>query len=101
MSFRVTLTQAATSSCYISDNGDYAFSAGGHGARINTLDDDGGIGDLIDEMFYVPKQEMGRVDRTRAAVLHGAHGFDVNVNNKGFVPHLYVHICPRYLFEAR
>lgn len=62
-------------------------------------------------MFYVPQQEIPRVDKTRAAVvsleysldiefgstdarnslqLYGAHGFDVNVNDKGFVPHLYV-----------
>jgi carboxy-cis,cis-muconate cyclase len=89
----------ATSSCYISNDGDYAFSAGGHGARINALDIDGGIGNMTDEIFYVPKQEMGKVDRTRAAVLYGAHGFDVNVNKKGFVPHLYVRKCTRHLFR--
>ncbi|KAM5354539.1 hypothetical protein ACJ41O_001186 [Fusarium nematophilum] len=79
-----------TSSCYFSDNGEYAFTAGGSGARINALTEDGGIGEEVHEMFYVPEQEIPRVDKTRSAVasLYGAHGFDVNVNNKGFIPHL-------------
>ncbi|KAF2998820.1 hypothetical protein E8E13_002024 [Curvularia kusanoi] len=105
----INTANVTTSFCYISDNGDYTFSAGGSGARINAIDEDGGIGDIVNEMFYVPQQEIPRVDKTRAAVvsmenpldmelgstdtrdffqLYGAHGFDVNVNNKGFVPHL-------------
>ncbi|KAH7395346.1 Lactonase, 7-bladed beta-propeller-domain-containing protein [Phaeosphaeria sp. MPI-PUGE-AT-0046c] len=84
----INTANVTTSSCYISDNGDYAFSAGGSGARINAIDEDGGIGEMTAEMFYVPEEEMKNVDKTRAAVLYGAHGFDVNVNNKGFVPHL-------------
>jgi carboxy-cis,cis-muconate cyclase len=111
---------SATSSCYISENGAYTFSAGGSGARINAIDEDGGIGETVHEMFYVPKEEIPNVDKTRKAVvslraifpsfaglisrthfffciqltrdmfrkLYGAHGFDVNVNSKGFVPHL-------------
>ncbi|KAL8377855.1 hypothetical protein RB595_008507 [Gaeumannomyces hyphopodioides] len=77
-----------TSSCYFSDNGKYTFTAGGPGARINKLDEDGGIGEQTHEMFYVPSQDIPRVDKTRQAVLYGAHSFDVNTNNKGFVPHL-------------
>ncbi|KAH8725730.1 Lactonase, 7-bladed beta-propeller-domain-containing protein [Phaeosphaeriaceae sp. PMI808] len=84
----INTANITTSSCYFSDNGNYAFSAGGSGARINAIDNDGGIGDMINEFFYVPEQEITRVDRTRSAVLYGAHGFDVNINNKGFVPHL-------------
>ncbi|USP81092.1 hypothetical protein yc1106_08366 [Curvularia clavata] len=60
----------------------------GSGARINKIDEDGGVGETVQEMFYVPSEEMERVDRTRKAVLYGAHGFDVNGNGKGFVPHL-------------
>jgi carboxy-cis,cis-muconate cyclase len=63
------LTSSATSSCYISDNGNYAFSAGGSGARINALDEDGGIGEMTQEMLYVPKEEMDVVDKTRTAVV--------------------------------
>ncbi|KAH8590209.1 Lactonase, 7-bladed beta-propeller-domain-containing protein [Bisporella sp. PMI_857] len=77
-----------SSSCYFSDDGRYAFSAGGPTARIHSLDDDGGISEQVDEMFYVPKEDIDNVTKTRAAVLYGAHGFDVNINNKGFVPHL-------------
>lgn len=119
----------ASSSCYISDNGDYAFSAGGPSARIHTITEDGGLGELVDELFYVPEEEMDNVGKTREAVvsflsvlpliilvclvsymavpnktlytihsvssttnpfpkLYGAHAFDLNVNNKAFVPHL-------------
>lgn len=63
------LILSATSSCYISDNGGFTFSAGGSGARVNAIDDDGGIGEIVDEMFYVPRQEMARVDTTRSAVV--------------------------------
>ena len=63
------LTLVATSSCYISDNGGFAFSAGRSGARINAIDEDGGIGEMVDEMFYVPEEEMVRVDKTRKGVV--------------------------------
>ncbi|KAF6812842.1 carboxy-cis,cis-muconate cyclase [Colletotrichum plurivorum] len=65
------------------NDGKYTFSAGGPGARINLIAEDGGIGEQIDEMFYVPKQDIEDVDKTRQAVLYGAHAFDVNVNRKG------------------
>ncbi|CAI6080447.1 unnamed protein product [Clonostachys chloroleuca] len=77
-----------SSSCYFSDDGQYAFSAGGPTARIHKLDEDGSIADQVYEMLYVPEQEVPNVDKTRNSVLYGAHGFDVNVNKKGFVPHL-------------
>ncbi|KAF6813048.1 hypothetical protein CMUS01_12930 [Colletotrichum musicola] len=65
------------------NDGKYTFSAGGPGARINLIAEDGGIGEQIDEMFYVPKLDIEDVDKTRQAVLYGAHAFDVNVNRKG------------------
>lgn len=59
----------ATSSCYFSDNGDYVFTAGGPGARINALTEDGGIGEEVHEMFYVPPEDIPDVDKTRSAVV--------------------------------
>ncbi|KAB8263544.1 Lactonase, 7-bladed beta-propeller-domain-containing protein [Aspergillus pseudonomiae] len=76
-----------SSACYISDDGRYAFSAGGPTAHIHSLDD-GAIGDEIQELYLIPEEDIDSVDKTRQAVLHGAHAFDVNINNKGFVPHL-------------
>ncbi|GAB1205321.1 hypothetical protein APSETT445_003994 [Aspergillus pseudonomiae] len=76
-----------SSACYISDDGRYTFSAGGPTAHIHSLDD-GAIGDEIQELYLIPEEDIDSVDKTRQAVLHGAHAFDVNVNNKGFVPHL-------------
>ncbi|KAL5363246.1 Lactonase, 7-bladed beta-propeller-domain-containing protein [Aspergillus floccosus] len=73
-----------SSSCYISDNAHFAFSAGGPTARINALDEDGGIGEQVDELYLIPEEDVERVDK----LLYGGHGFDVNVNGKGFVPHL-------------
>lgn len=63
------LTYTATSSCYFSEDGDYVFSAGGPGARINAITDDGGIGEQVDEMFFVPEQDIPNVDKTRQAVV--------------------------------
>ncbi|GES63192.1 lactonase, 7-bladed beta propeller [Aspergillus terreus] len=98
-----------SSSCYISDNGQFAFSVGGPTARIHALDQDGSIGNQVDELYLIPEEDVERVDKTRNAVvsapgifglcgycgsdlckfqLYGGHGFDVNVNGKGFVPHL-------------
>ncbi|KAF5679218.1 muconate cycloisomerase I [Fusarium heterosporum] len=58
-----------SSSCYISDDGNLAFSSGGSTAAIHALTEDGGFGEQVDELY-------------------GAHAFDVNINRKGFVPHL-------------
>lgn len=77
----VNLTWTATSSCYISDNGDYTFSAGGSGARINAIDEDGGIGHVVNEMFYVPQQEIPRVDKTRAAVVSLENPLDIELGS--------------------
>ncbi|KAI0164040.1 Lactonase, 7-bladed beta-propeller-domain-containing protein [Xylariaceae sp. FL1272] len=77
-----------TSSFYFSEDGKIAFSAGGSGGRINAIDDDGAIGQQLDEVFFVPKEEIVNVDETRAEVLYGGHAFDMNVNRKAFVPHL-------------
>ncbi|OQD67468.1 hypothetical protein PENPOL_c003G10242 [Penicillium polonicum] len=77
-----------SSACYISDDGQYSFSAGGPTAQINSLGGNGIIGDITDELYLIPVDDINSVDKTRNAVLHGAHAFDVNVNNKGFVPRL-------------
>ncbi|KAF5534416.1 muconate cycloisomerase I [Fusarium mexicanum] len=44
--------------------------------------------DTVQELYMVPEEEIKNVNKTRAAVLYGAHAFDINVNRKGFVPHL-------------
>ncbi|KAF5246895.1 hypothetical protein FAUST_1080 [Fusarium austroamericanum] len=77
-----------SSSCYISDDGNLAFSSGGSTAHIHALTEDGGLGEMVDELYMVPEEEIKNVNKTRAAVLYGAHAFDINVNRKGFVPHL-------------
>ncbi|RGP72457.1 hypothetical protein FSPOR_2668 [Fusarium sporotrichioides] len=77
-----------SSSCYVSDDGNLAFSSGGSTAHIHALTENGGIGEMVDELYMVPEEEIKNVNKTRAAVLYGAHAFDVNVNRKGFVPHL-------------
>lgn len=73
----------ASSSCYISDDGEYAFSAGGPTAHIHAISENGGIGEQIDELLFIPEQEIPNVDKTRNAVVsltynsqnHGT-GFD-------------------------
>ncbi|RFN43128.1 hypothetical protein FIE12Z_12631 [Fusarium flagelliforme] len=77
-----------SSSCYFSDDGNLAFSSGGSTAAIHDLNKDGSIGKQVEELYMVPKEEIVNVNKTRAAVLYGAHAFDINVNRKGFVPHL-------------
>jgi carboxy-cis,cis-muconate cyclase len=59
----------ATSSCYLSDDGEFAYSAGGPGARINALTDDGSLGEEVQEMLYVPKEDIEDVNKTRSAVV--------------------------------
>ncbi|VTT78786.1 unnamed protein product [Fusarium fujikuroi] len=80
-----------SSSCYFSDDGNLAFSSGGSTAAIHALTENGAIGEQIQELYMVPEEEIKNVNKTRAAViskLYGAHAFDINVNRKGFVPHL-------------
>ncbi|KAF5682135.1 Muconate cycloisomerase 1 [Fusarium circinatum] len=76
-----------SSSCYFSDDGNLAFSSGGSTAAIHALTENGAIGDQIQELYMLPEEEIKNVNKTRAAVLYGAHAFDINVNRKGFVPH--------------
>ncbi|KAL5337057.1 Lactonase, 7-bladed beta-propeller-domain-containing protein [Aspergillus crustosus] len=82
------MTNITSSSCYISEDGRYTYSAGGPTGQIHALDNDGVIGDLVDEVYFIPEEDIPSVDKTRAAVLYGGHAFDVNANSKGFVPHL-------------
>ncbi|KAJ4185823.1 hypothetical protein NW755_008275 [Fusarium falciforme] len=77
-----------SSSCYFSDDGNLAFSSGGSTASIHALTEVGGIGKQVEELYMVPEEEIVNVNKTRAAVLYGAHAFDININRKGFVPHL-------------
>ncbi|EXL70862.1 hypothetical protein FOPG_13350 [Fusarium oxysporum f. sp. conglutinans race 2 54008] len=77
-----------SSSCYFSDDGNLAFSSGGSTAAIHGLTENGAIGEQVQEFYMVPEEEFENVNKTRAAVLYGAHAFDINVNRKGFVPHL-------------
>ncbi|KAL4881417.1 Lactonase, 7-bladed beta-propeller-domain-containing protein [Aspergillus karnatakaensis] len=81
-------TNITSSSCYISGDGKYTYSAGGPSGQIHALDNDGGIGQLTDELYFIPEEDIPSVDKTRAAVLWGGHSFDVNKNSKGFIPHL-------------
>jgi hypothetical protein len=38
---------------------------------------------MTDEMFYVPKQEIAKVDKTRAAVVSSRNALIVLVTNRG------------------
>ncbi|KAG9568377.1 hypothetical protein KCU71_g1935, partial [Aureobasidium melanogenum] len=79
----------SSTSCYFSDDGSYTYTASGPTAQIHSLIDDGALGNQTQQMIYVPPEEFSNVDKTRAANLYGAHSFDVNMNRKGFVPHLF------------
>lgn len=60
---------AASSACYISDDGHYSFSAGGPTAQINSLGDNGVIGNQTDELYLIPVEDIDSVDKTRNAVV--------------------------------
>ncbi|XEU99320.1 hypothetical protein FSHL1_004607 [Fusarium sambucinum] len=65
-----------SSSCYISDDGNLAFSSGGSTAHIHVFIENGELGEMVDELYMVPKEEIKNVNKTRAAVLYGAHAFE-------------------------
>jgi carboxy-cis,cis-muconate cyclase len=64
----------ASSACYISDDGQYSFSAGGPTAQIYSLGDDGVIGYQTDELYLIPIEDIDSVDKTRDAVV--SHYFE-------------------------
>jgi carboxy-cis,cis-muconate cyclase len=57
----------------VSDDGNLAFSSGGSTAHIHALTENGGIGDLVDEVYMVPEEEIKNVNKTRAAVVSYIH----------------------------
>jgi carboxy-cis,cis-muconate cyclase len=62
------LTQIlASTSCYFSDDGSFAYTASGPTAQIHTLNDDGSLGNEIQQMIFVPQEEFKNVNKTRAA----------------------------------
>jgi carboxy-cis,cis-muconate cyclase len=59
----------ASSSCYFSDDGNLAFSSGGSTAAIHGLTENGAIGEQVQELYMVPKEEIENVNKTREAVV--------------------------------
>jgi carboxy-cis,cis-muconate cyclase len=59
----------ASSACYISDDGQYSFSAGGPTVQINSLGNDGVIGNQTLELYLIPIEDIDSVDKTRDAVV--------------------------------
>ena len=59
----------ASSSCYVSDDGNFVFTAGGPTAHIHALTSDGAIGEQVDEVYAIPVEEIENVNLTRAGVV--------------------------------
>lgn len=62
---------AATSS-YISVQGNKIFSAGGHTAEVHAVSEDGGFGEKLQELPFLPRSELSTADKTRKALVRSA-----------------------------
>ncbi|SCV68749.1 BQ2448_870 [Microbotryum intermedium] len=66
------------------------YSAGGPTGEVHEIDEKtGGFGKKLQELLYVPKEELETTDKTRVALRYGSHSIDLNLPRKqAFVPHL-------------
>ncbi|KAK4691747.1 hypothetical protein P7C70_g9278, partial [Phenoliferia sp. Uapishka_3] len=66
------------------------YSAGGPTGEVHSIDEKtGGFGEKLQELLYVPKDELESADKTRVALRYGSHGIDINKARKQvLVPHL-------------
>lgn len=46
------------------------------------MTDDGGIGEQVDEVFFVPQEDIPNVDKTRQAVVRTGHKHTCRCNEK-------------------
>ncbi|SGY31077.1 BQ5605_C002g01208 [Microbotryum silenes-dioicae] len=75
------------------------YSAGGPTGEVHDIDaKTGGFGKKLQELLYVPEEELETTDKTRVALRYGSHSIDLDFPKKqAFVPHLFVaapsHFC--------
>ena len=68
--FEQLIQLSAAVSSYISVTDKAIYSAGGHTAELHEVANDGGFGAKLQELKYLPHEEMKTADKTRKALVH-------------------------------
>ncbi|KAG6892762.1 hypothetical protein C0992_012645, partial [Termitomyces sp. T32_za158] len=84
----MTLFAAATSSYItIPPPFTHAYSAGGPTGEVHALDAaSGALREKVQQLLFVPPDELERADKTRVALRYGSHGVEVSPAGYAFVP---------------
>ncbi|KAI5477033.1 hypothetical protein MNV49_006909 [Pseudohyphozyma bogoriensis] len=66
------------------------YSAGGPTGEVHEVDPaTGGFGKKLQELLYVPEDELEAADKTRVALRYGSHAIDISLpRKKVFAPHV-------------
>jgi len=75
-------------SSYISVTERAIYSAGGPTAEVHDFSTEGGFGSKLQQLAFVPDNDLADTDKTRKALRIGSHGFDITKDGKAFIPHL-------------
>ncbi|KAG6908842.1 hypothetical protein DXG01_003008 [Tephrocybe rancida] len=82
-------TSAAATSSYITIPPPYthAYSAGGPTGEVHTLDPaTGALSEKVQQILFVPEDELDRADKTRVALRYGSHGVEFSSFGHAFIP---------------
>ncbi|KAG6883825.1 hypothetical protein C0993_003529 [Termitomyces sp. T159_Od127] len=65
----------------------HAYSAGGPTGEVHALDRAAGaLGDKIQQLLFVPEDELEEADKTRVALRYGSHGVEFSSAGYAFIP---------------
>ncbi|KAF8981859.1 hypothetical protein BDQ17DRAFT_1379309 [Cyathus striatus] len=65
----------------------HVYSTGGPTGEVHLLDANGAIGDKIQEILFIPPEQLEAADKTRVALRTGSHGIEFSLPyNLAFVP---------------
>ncbi|KAF9474660.1 putative isomerase YbhE [Pholiota conissans] len=80
----------------------YAYSMGGPTGEVHHIEPDtGGLEEKVQEILFIPEDELEKADKTRKALRYGSHGIEFTPSGQqAFVPVLGTHTIEMYLRDT-
>ncbi|KAF8632673.1 hypothetical protein AX17_004805 [Amanita inopinata Kibby_2008] len=80
----------------------HIYSAGGPTGEVHTIDQEsGGFGKKVQQILFVPEDQLETADKTRVALRHGSHGVELSsASGHAFIPVLGTNSIEMYKHDA-